>query len=290
MDPINKAERSASLFNFVLVYVLITAVPVGITYQLAKKSGGSSLNQKAVSEQQSLATEMTALQAYVKKMDEIDKTRPEETASDETWNTWLQEAEKQNGELKSRVDIFQRNNRFTGARLTMRDNACSYLYRLSTERRNYLSKRAALLNRRDDTDALGKAEAEKKELEAKADNLKAQNDQLVMQSNAAAAAAAAAGRGGGGGGGGGGAETGQLKAQIESLQDQLAFNLAVTKKEKADVLSYGNDITKRRQLYMQSRQSLEKMTQDRKFDSRLKQQAEEKMNEIDNALGALTGK
>ncbi|MEZ0539606.1 hypothetical protein [Fibrella arboris] len=286
MDPINKAERSASLFNFVLVYLLITAVPVGITYQLAKKSGGSSLNQKAVSEQQSLAAEMTALQSYVKKMDEIDKTRPAENASDETWNSWLQEAEKQNSEFKSRVDIFQRNNRFTGARLTMRDNACSYLYRLSTERRNYLSKRAALLDRRDDSDALGQAEQEKKELEDKVDNLKAQNDQLVIASNAAMAAA----NRGGGGGGGGGAETGQLKAEIEALKDQIAYNAAVAKKEKADVLSFGNDVTKRRQLYTQSRQSLEKITLERKFDPRLKQQAEEKLDEIDRTLLALNSK
>lgn len=286
MEPINKAERSASLFNFVLVYLLITAVPVGITYQLAKKSGGSSLNQKAVSEQQSLATEMTALQAYVKRMDEIDTRRPAENAANETWNVWLQEAEKQNSELKSRVDIFQRNNRFTGARLTMRDNACSFLYRLSTERRNYLSKRATLLDRRDDSDALGKAEAEKKALEDKVDNLKAQNDQLVIASNAAAAAA---GRGGGGGGGGG-AESGPLKAEIEALKDQITYNAAVAKKEKADVLSLGNDVTKRRQLYTQSRQSLEKITQERKFDPRLKQQAEEKLDEIERTLLALNSK
>ncbi|MBO0950754.1 hypothetical protein [Fibrella forsythiae] len=283
MEPINKAERSASLFNFVLVYLLITAVPVGITYQLAKKSGGSSLNQKAVSEQQSLATEMTALQSYVKKMEDIDTRRPAENASNETWNVWLQEAEKQNSEFKSRVDIFQRNNRFTGARLTMRDNACSYLYRISIERRNYLSKRAALLDRRDDSDALGKAEAEKKELQDKVDQLKAQNDQLVIASNAAVAANR-------GGGGAATPDCGPLKIKIEELNDQLAYNAAIAKKSQADMLSMGNDVTKRRQLYSQSRQSLEKLTQDRKFDQRLKQQAEEKLDEIDRTLLALNAK
>lgn len=282
MEPINKAERSASLFNFVLVYLLITAVPVGITYQLAKKSGGSSLNQKAVSEQQSLATEMTALQAYVKRMEDIDTRRPAETASNETWNVWLQEAEKQNSEFKSRVDLFQRNNRFTGARLTMRDNACSYLYRISIERRNYLSKRAALLDRRDDSDALGKAEAEKKELQDKVDELKALNNQMAVMSAAARPTPA--------GGGGGGADCGPLKMKIEELNDQLAYNAAIAKKSQADLLSIGNDVTKRRQLYSQSRQSLEKLTQDRKFDQRLKQQAEEKLDEIDRTLIALNGK
>ncbi|WP_375446674.1 hypothetical protein [uncultured Fibrella sp.] len=281
MEPINKAERSASLFNFVLVYLLITAVPVGITYQLAKKSGGSSLNQKAVSEQQSLATEMTALQAYVKRMEDIDTRRPAETASNETWNVWLQEAEKQNSEFKSRVDIFQRNNRFTGARLTMRDNACSYLYRISIERRNYLSKRAALLDRRDDSDALGKAETEKKELQDKVDELKALNNQMAVMSAAARPAPA---------GGGSGADCGPLKMKIEELNDQLAYNAAIAKKSQADLLSIGNDVTKRRQLYSQSRQSLEKLTQDRKFDQRLKQQAEEKLDEIDRTLLALNGK
>lgn len=284
MEPINKAERSASLFNFVLVYLLITAVPVGITYQLAKKSGGSSLNQKAVSEQQSLATEMTALQSYVKRMEDIDMRRPAENASNETWNVWLQEAEKQNSEFKSRVDIFQRNNRFTGARLTMRDNACSYLYRISIERRNYLSKRAALLDRRDDSDALGKAEAEKKELQEKVDQLKAQNDQLVIASNAATAAAANRG------GGAAASDCGPLKMKIDELNDQLAYNAALAKKSQADMLSMGNDVTKRRQLYSQSRQSLEKLTQDRKFDQRLKQQAEEKLDEIDRTLLALNAK
>ena len=104
MEPINRAERSASLFNFILVYVLITAIPVGITYQIAKKSGGSSLNQKAVSEQQTLAKEMSALQTYVKRMEEIDTQRPAETAPSETWGIWLQAAEKQNVDLKGRVD------------------------------------------------------------------------------------------------------------------------------------------------------------------------------------------
>ncbi|RYF73077.1 MAG: hypothetical protein EOO39_11035 [Cytophagaceae bacterium] len=285
MEPINKAERSASLFNFVLVYLLITAVPVGITYQLAKKSGGSSLNQKAVSEQQSLAKEMTDLQSYVKMMENIDIRRPAENAANETWNVWLQEAEKQNSEFKSRVDVFQRNNRFTGARLTMRDNACSYLYRISIERRNYLSKRAALLDRRDDSDALGKAEAEKKELQDKVDQLKAQNDQLVIASNAAAAAANR-----GGGGGAATTDCGPLKLKVEELNDQLAYNAAIAKKSQADMLSIGNDVTKRRQLYSQSRQSLEKLTQDRKFDQRLKQQAEEKLDEIDRTLLALNAK
>ncbi len=282
MEPINRAERSASLFNFILVYVLITAIPVGITYQIAKKSGGSSLNQKAVSEQQTLAKEMSALQTYVKRMEEIDTQRPAETASSETWGIWLQAAEKQNVDFKGRVDLFQRNNGFTGARLTMRDNACSYLYRINIERRNYLAKRSALVDIKNNADDVSKVKAENTGLKEKVDNLNTQIATInaIKESRAPAMAA----------GGGGGGDCKKLEADVKALEDELEYTEAVSKKMQADMLAFGNEMSKRRQLYAASKAELEKLSSDRKFTRSFKLMASEKIGEIDRTLMALNGK
>ena len=283
MEPINRAERSASLFNFILVYALITAIPVGITYQIAKKSGGSSLNQKAVSEQQTLAKEMSALQAYVKRMEEIDATRPAETASSETWGIWLQAAEKQNVDFKGRVDLFQRNNGFTGARLTMRDNACSYLYRINIERRNYLAKRSALVDIKNNADDVSKVKAENTGLKEKVDNLNTQIATINAIKDSRAPALAA-------GGGGGGGDCKKLEADVKALEDELDYKEAVSKKMQADMLALGNEMSKRRQLYAASKAELEKLSTDRKFTRSFKLMASEKIGEIDRTLMALNGK
>ncbi|MBO0936780.1 hypothetical protein J2I47_09520 [Fibrella sp. HMF5335] len=282
MEPINRAERSASLFNFILVYALITAIPVGITYQIAKKSGGSSLNQKAVSEQQTLAKEMSALQAYVKRMEEIDAQRPAETASSETWSMWLQAAEKQNSDFKGRVDLFQRNNLFTGARLTMRDNACSYLYRINIERRNYLAKRSALVDIKNNADDVSKVKAENAGLKEKVDNLNTQIATINAIKDSRAPAIAA--------GGGGGGDCKKLEADVKALEDELDYKEAVSKKMQADMLAFGNEMTKRRQLYAASKAELEKLSTDRKFTRSFKLMATEKIGEIDRTLMALNGK
>ncbi|MBO0933674.1 hypothetical protein [Fibrella aquatilis] len=282
MEPINRAERSASLFNFILVYALITAIPVGITYQIAKKSGGSSLNQKAVSEQQTLAKEMSALQAYVKRMEEIDAQRPAETASSETWSVWLQAAEKQNSDFKGRVDLFQRNNLFTGARLTMRDNACSYLYRINIERRNYLAKRSALVDIKNNADDVSKVKAENAGLKEKVDNLNTQIATINAIKDSRAPAIAA--------GGGGGGDCKKLEADVKALEDELDYKEAVSKKMQADMLAFGNEMTKRRQLYAASKAELEKLSSDRKFTRSFKLMASEKIGEIDRTLMALNGK
>lgn len=281
MEPINRAERSASLFNFILVYVLITTIPVGITYQLAKKSGGSSLNQKAVSEQQTLAKEMSALQGYVKRMEEIDAQRPTETASSETWSVWLQAAEKQNVDFKGRVDLFQRNNGFTGARLTMRDNACSYLYRINIERRNYLAKRSALVDIKNNADDVSKVKAENTGLKEKVDNLNTQIATINAIKDSRAPAAAA---------GGGGGDCKKLEADVKALEDELEFTQAISKKIQADALAMGCEAARRRQLYTASKAELEKLSSDRKFTRSWKLMASDKIAEIDGKLLALNGK
>ena len=280
MEPINRAERSASLFNFILVYALITAIPVGITYQIAKKSGGSSLNQKAVSEQQTLAKEMSALQAYVKRMEEIDAQRPAETASSETWSVWLQAAEKQNSDFKGRVDLFQRNSLFTGARLTMRDNACSYLYRINIERRNYLAKRSALVDIKNNADDVSKVKAENAGLKEKVDNLNTQIATINAIKNSAPPVA----------GPSGGGDCKKLEADVKALEDELDYKEAVSKKMQADMLALGNEMNKRRQLYAASKAELEKLSSDRKFTRSFKLMASEKIGEIDRTLMALNGK
>lgn len=283
MEPINRAERSASLFNFILVYVLITAIPVGITYQIAKKSGGSSLNQKAVSEQQTLAKEMSALQTYVKRMEEIDTQRPAETASSETWGIWLQAAEKQNVDFKGRVDLFQRNNGFTGARLTMRDNACSYLYRINIERRNYLAKRSALVDIKNNADDVSKVKAENTGLKEKVDNLNTQIATINAIKDSRAPAIAA-------GGGGGGGDCKKLESEVKELTDELEYKEAISKKVQADALAMGCELTRRRQLYADSKVELAKLSSDWKFTRSWKQMAADKIVEIDSKLLALNGK
>lgn len=282
MDPINRSERNASILNFVLVYVLITAIPVGVTYTLTRKAGvAGGSNQKAVVEQQGLANEMNALQVYVKKMEEMDTRRPTETASNETWNLWILEAEKQNNEFRSRVDQFQKNNAFTGARLAMRDNACSYLYRINIERRNYLAKRSDLLKERDDTAEMSRLRSENQQLANEKSNLQTQMAMLSMAQRAATPPPAAGS--GGGGGGGGGAD----KKEVAELQWQLQFSDANCKKTQADLLGNYNEVTKRRQLYGVARQTLQQLSQSARGNFALRQLATDKIQDIDRALGRL---
>ncbi len=274
MDPINRAERNASIFNFVLVYLLITAIPVGVTYMLTRKAGGGAGgNQKAVVEQQGLANEMNALQAYVKKMEEMDTRRPAETASNETWNTWILDAEKQNNEFRGRVDQFQKNNSFTGARLGMRDNACSYLYRINIERRNYLAKRSELAKDRDETAELQRVRGENQQLSNEKANLQTQ---LAMSMNMANQQKSAGADAGGGSGGG--------KRETEDLKLQLAFSDANCKKSQADLLGNYNEINRRRQLYTAAKQQLQQLTQNSKASFALTQMANDKIQDIDRAM------
>lgn len=281
MDPINRAERNASILNFILVYVLVTAIPVGVTYMLTRKAGGGGVgNQKAVTEQQGLANEMNALQAYVKKMEEIDGRRPNESASNETWNAWIEEAEKQNNEFRGRVDQFQKNNSFTGARLTMRNDACSYLYRINYERRNYLAKRAELAKGRDDTAELGRLRGENQQLSNEKANLQTQLAMSMNMANQQRAAEAAAAGGGGNGGGGN-------KGQMEDLKWQLAFSDANCKKSQADLLGNYNEVTQRKKLYLTARQQLQTLSQNTRVSFAMTQLANDRIQEIDRAMTRL---
>lgn len=288
MDPINRAERNASILNFVLVYILITAIPVGVTYTLTRKAGGSGNNTKAIVEQQGLANEMSALQVYVKKMEEMDTRRPTETASNETWNTWILEAEKQNNEFRERVNVFQKNNAFTGTRLTMRDNACSYLYRVNIERRNYLAKRSALSLERNETAELGRLRSENQQLSSERQNLQTQlaMSMNMAQQRAATAAAVAPSTGGGGGSGGGGG--GQAaKKELDDMRWQLQFSDANCKKVQADLLGNYNEVAKRKQLYIVARQNFQQLSQSARGTFALQQLATDKIQDIDRALGRL---
>lgn len=281
MEAINSAERSASIFNFALVYMLITAVPVGITYIMTKRAGNTSANQKAVVEQQALAEEMKACQVFVKNMEAIDSKRPDETASNETWNAWLQEAEKQNNQFRSRVDVFQKNGRFSGARLAMRDIACSYLYRINMERRNYLAKRTQLLNFKDDT-------AEIQELKGKVQGLENErtglNTQITMLQGQLAQMAATAGKNGGGGSGGGG---GGSTAELEALKAERDYSEASCAKEKADLLEKYNDKAKRRELYNEAKQDMMLIRQNPKASFTVRKQIRQDLDAIDKAMARL---
>ncbi|MEZ0611470.1 hypothetical protein ACAW74_23365 [Fibrella sp. WM1] len=281
MEAINSAERSASIFNFALVYLLITAVPVGITYIMTKKAGSTSANAKAVVEQRDLAEEMKACQTFVKKMEEIDKTRPEETASSETWNAWINDADRQNNQFKNRVDQFQKNARFSGARLAMRDMACSYLYRVFNERRNYLAKRTQLLNFKDDTAEIQDLKGKVQGLEGEKTNLNTQNAMLQAQlAQMAATVGKSGGSGGSGGGGGGGGELDALKAELEYCEASSA-------KDKADLLEKYNDKTKRRELYTEARQDMMRIRQNPKASFAIRKQIRQDLDEIDRAMARL---
>ena len=284
MDPINRAERNASILNFILVYILITAIPVGVTYSLTRKAGGSGGgSQKAVVEQQSLANEMTALQAYVKKMEDLDTRRPSETSSKETWNLWILEAEKQNNDFRGRVDQFQKNNAFTGARLTMRDDACSYLYRVNIERRNYLSKRSELLDERNDTAETARLRSENQQLANEKSNLQTQMTMLSVAAMKTPPPPAA----GGGGGGGGSAGGGGGNKEMAEMKWQLQFCDANSQKTQADLLGNYNEVTRRKQLYTTARQSLQQLSQSAKGNYVLTQMASDKIQDIDRAMRQL---
>ena len=174
-------------------------------------------------------------------------------------------------------------NGFIGARLTMRDNACSYLYRINIERRNYLAKRSALVDIKNNADDVSKVKAENTGLKEKVDNLNTQIATINAIKDSRAPAIAA-------GGGGGGGDCKKLESEVKELTDELEYKEAISKKVQADALAMGCELTRRRQLYADSKVELAKLSSDRKFTRSWKQMAADKIVEIDSKLLALNGK
>lgn len=279
MDPLNKAERNTSLLNFIAVYVIVLALPLCLAFWMGKKYPSGGGNQKAVSEQKLLADEMSAVQVYIKSIEETDTKRPDEGASNETWNAWIQQAEQQNAEFRVRVDKFQRNNVFTGIRLAMRDNACSSLYRVNIERKNYLDKRMALLRERDETAELERLKSENARLNSDKQNLQNNVNMLMAQAASRPAPAAPVASGGGGGGGAG--------KDVESLRWELKFSDANCKKVQADILEEYNARQKRRQLYALAKKNFEVIGDANGASYALQQLANTKVAEIDRVMSRL---
>ncbi len=281
MDPLNKTERNTSLFNFIAVYVIVLALPLFLAFWTGKKYPAGGGNQKAVSEQKALADEMTATQVFIKKMEEIDSQRPQEGASNETWNAWIQGAEQQNNDFRARVDKFQKNNAFTGIRLTMRDNACSSLYRVNIERKNYLDKRTALLRERNETAELERLKAENARLNSDKQNLQNNVNMLMAQAAGRPAPAPVAASPGAGGGGGAGKD-------VESLRWELKFSDANCKKTQADMLEEYNARPKRKQLYAVAKKNFELITNATSGPTyAIQQLANAKLEEIDRVMSRL---
>ncbi len=278
MDPLNKTERNTSLFNFIAVYIIVLALPLCLAFWVGKKYPAGGSNQKAISEQKALADEMTAVQVYIKNMEEIDTQRPQEGASNETWNSWIQGAEQQNNEFRTRIDKFQKNNVFTGTRLGMRDNACSYLYRVNIERKNYLDKRSALLRERDETAEIERLKSENDRLKSDKQNL--QNNVNMLMAQAARPAPAPAPQAQAGGGGGGGKE-------LENLKWELKFSDANCKKVQADILEEYNARMKRKQLYALAKKNFELIINANGATYAIQQLANTKVDEIDKVLSRL---
>ncbi|MBC8155750.1 MAG: hypothetical protein H7Z72_22915 [Bacteroidetes bacterium] len=283
MDPLNKTERNTSLFNFIAVYIIVLMLPLCLAFWVGKKYPSGGGNQKAVSEQKILADEMSATQVFIKKMEEIDSQRPQEGASNETWNAWIQGAEQQNNDFRTRVDKFQKNNTYTGIRLTMRDNACSSLYRVNIERKNYLDKRTALLRERDETAELERLKSENARLASEKQGLQNNVNMLTAQlaqsaANRPAPAAPVASAGGGGGGSG---------KEVENLKWELKYSDANCKKTQADMLEEYNARQKRRQLYTVAKKNFELISAGTGATYALQQLATTKVEEIEKVMNRL---
>lgn len=277
MDPLNKTERNTSLVNFIAIYLIVLALPLCLAFWIGKKYPAGGNNQKAISEQKALADEMTAVQVFIKNMEEIDAQRPQEGASNETWNSWIQGAEQQNNDFRTRVDKFQKNNVFTGVRLAMRDNACSSLYRVNIERKNYLDKRTALLRERDETAEVERLKSENARMNSDKQNMQNTVNMLMAQAASRPAPAAAAPGGGGGGSG----------KEVENLRWELKFSDANCKKVQADVLEQYNARLKRKQLYALAKRNFELISNSNGATYALQQLANAKVDEIDRVMSRL---
>lgn len=275
MDPLNKTERNSSLVNFIAIYLIVLALPLCLAFWVGKKYPAGGNNQKAISEQKALADEMTAVQVFIKNMEETDTQRPQEGASNETWNSWIQGAEQQNNDFRTRVDKFQKNNAFTGVRLAMRDNACSSLYRVNIERKNYLDKRTALLRERDETAEVERLKSENARMNSDKQNMQNTVNMLMAQAASRPAPAAAAPGGGGSG------------KEVENLRWELKFSDANCKKVQADVLEQYNARLKRKQLYALAKRNFELISNSNGATYALQQLANAKVDEIDRVMSRL---
>lgn len=276
MEAINKAERNTSLLNFIVVYIIVLAIPLFLAFFAGtrKSSGGGSA--KAVNEQALLAERMEKLQQSITDMKTLDNSRPNNTSSPENWRQWLNDAESQNEKFKKEVNAFRETKEFTEARNNMRQSACTYLDMVYYERGVHIDNLKSLRGERNEAAAIEQLKAEKQALQTE----KAQIQNSLNTANAMLAQKPA---GGGGGGGGGGGDP----QALTDLKWQLRFEDADCTKTKADMLAAYNEAAKRKQLYATAKLNFQQIAQQARSSFTIQKLASGKVREIDQVLTRL---
>ncbi len=277
MEAINKAERTTSLVNFTVVYILIIAIPVIMAFFAGTRRNSGGGSAKAVSEQELLLKQMEALQQNIVDMKALDTKRPGPNSSSENWKQWLDEADAQNETFKQAVNSFRSSRNFTGARDKMRQSGCTYLDAVYYERGVHLENLKTLRGVKNESAVIQQLQADNQRLQSEKNNLQntvnMQNAMMAQQANTS-----------GGGGAGSAAPTTQA---LTDLKWQLRFEDADCKKSQADMLATYNDANRRRQLYSSAKANFQQIAQLARSSYTLQRQASVKVREIDQTMSRL---
>lgn len=276
MEAINRAERTTSLINFIVVYIIILAIPLIMAFFAGTRRHVGSGTTQDTKEYESLQAEMAGLQVYTKTMHDQDlKFSNMSTASPAAQQAWLDEAQRDNKQFSNAIEDF-RSMPFGGARGLMQTSACTYLDALHTERGanlQYLARQLGIQSQN-----------------LTVEQLKDKNSQLQMANtglqnqigtlNALLAQKPAAEAGGGGGGS-------QDAGVVTDLKWQLRFKDADCNKRQADLLAAYNEAEKRKRLYTSAKVNFQQIAQLARNSYMLQQSATEKVREIDQKMNSL---
>ncbi|RIV25445.1 hypothetical protein DYU11_09100 [Fibrisoma montanum] len=274
MEAINRAERNTSLINFTAVYLIIIALPVVMAFFAGNRKNAGAMTSSSAKEYETLEKQMTELQAYTARMREHDdKLANMNNASPAQWQSWLDEAKRENKKFEDAIEKF-RGMKFKDARSKMQTSVCTYLDGLHTERAihlQYMERQRGISNQNLTVQQL---QNEKQQLQAQ--NASLQN--TINTQNALLAQKPAGGSGGGGG---------QDNQVLTDLKWQLRFEDADCKKSQADLLAaYKADAT-RKKLYSTAKTNFQQIAQMARTSFSIQRQATAKVREIDQTLSQL---
>lgn len=276
MEPLNKAERNASIFNFIAIYIIVLALPVTVAYLIGKHNPdkGAGGNQIAIREQQMLLSQLDQIQAYLVEMNKIDKNdRPQGTVTSDQMSRWISDAKAQNEKfLNTGINAFAQG-KFSDARKQLQTKILACLMELHNQRRLYLLKADEMILSRNQSNNIEQLKSENRNLLSERQTLQNQLNMMIAQQQKD-------------GPGGGGSQSSD-KA-VEDLRWEMRFTDANCKKAQADLLeAYSNEINKRRQLYTQAKTNFQAISRNNRISYVLQQQANDKIQEIDKAMSHL---
>jgi hypothetical protein len=271
MEAVNKGERSTSLLNFIIVYILIVAIPIAAAYMAGTRRNAGIGTAKDVEEQKKLSDNMREIQNHMALMRKHDlKLEAMGTPSPEGWERWLIEAKKQNSRFENEIRKFCNNNKsYTDTREVIQGSACTYLDELLRQRSNYLVR----LERQR---GIQNQNLSMQQLRDKNEQLHTANVGLQSQINSLNAIIARPSD-----------NRGQNEAEVKELRLSIRFVEADCDKKQADLLETYNAVAKRKKLYTSAKENFQEVAQLARNSFALQKLVKKKISEIDETMREL---